>query len=475
MKIVFLFLILSGTAHAGGSTIPPLSLAAEGGLGGSSAQPMDTIQRTGSAFSVTLKDAEEGALAVSNQYKSAKFSAEAARAAAAASGSLLYPRLSLEGSLRYNYIVPEIAMPAAAGGARPLGDNWNYSIGPAAYWTLDGGTLRAGREAARHAASGRSLEAENARRQTLLKARSAYFRLQLALEKVYLIGENLQLALSQLKDIRFGVTAGTRSRLDGIRARQETTARRRDLLRARAELSSVLRDFSFVTGLELPAEPGLPLDARMAGKDYGGETSGGLLVRAEPYGEMLARLLPAAERGLGKDLPAVTALSEAEAAYRAVAASQKAEKLPRLILSARSSMDYPNGPNLYSFLQNSAGLSLSMPLFESGRLAEKEKESRLNADAAAERRDETARAAGNDFARARDAYGALMAEQVINIDALDDAEEAAKLAYAAYKAGGGTWLEVESANLKSLQAKTAAAETSAEILIKLALLDSLSD
>ena len=444
MKLIILFLMLSGTARA-------------------------------AEFSVTLKAAEEGALAVSNQYRGAKFSAEAARAGAAASGSLLYPRLSLEGSLRYNHVVPEISMPAALGGARPLGDNWNYSIGPSAYWTLDGGTLRAGREAARHTASGRSSEAENVRRQTVLKARVSYFQVQLSLEKVYLIAENLQVALSQLKDMELGVKAGSRSRLDGIRARQETTARRRDLLRARAELSSVLRDFSFVTGLEPPAGTGLPLDARMAGKDYGGETFAGLLVKAEPYEEILSRLMPAAERELGRDLPAVTALAEAAAAYRSSASAQKAEKLPRLTLSARSSMDYPNGPNLYSFLQNSAGVSLSLPLFESGRLAEREKESRLNADAADRRRDEAARAAGRDFAAAQDDYGALMEEQALNIDALDDAEEASKLAYAAYKAGGGTWLDVESANLKALQAKTTAASSNAGILMKLALLDSLSE
>lgn len=426
-------------------------------------------------FGVTLKVAEDSALASSNQYKSAKFSAEAAKAGAAAAGTLLYPRLSLEGSLRYNEVVPTIAMPAALGGARPLGDNWNYSIGPTAYWTLDAGTVRYGREAARKTAAARSAEAENARRQALLKARSAYFQLQLALEKVYLIGENLQVSLSQLKDMELGVKAGARSRLDGIRARQEATARRRDLLRARAELSSALLDFSFITGLELPAAPGLPLDARMAGKDYGGEINAGLLVRAEAYEELLPRLLPAAEGKMGKALPAVAALAEAAAAYRAAASAQKAERLPRLTLSARGSVDYPNGPNLYSFLQGSAGLSLNMPLFESGRLAEREKESRLGAEAASERRDEAARAAGRDFSRALDAYNALMEEQAINIDALDDAEEAGKLAYAAYKAGSGTWLEVESANLKALQAKTTAASANAEILIKLALLDSLSD
>ena len=424
-------------------------------------------------YSVTLKAAEESALATSSQYKSAKFSAEAARAAADASATLLTPRLSLEGNLKYTEVVPSIAMPAALGGARPLGDNWNYSIGPTASWTLDGGNLRAGRETARRTAAARSAEAENTRRQTLLKARVAYFGLELALEKVYLIGENLQLSQAQFKDIELAARAGTRSRLDAIRARQETLARRRDLLRARSDLSAALRDLSYLTGLAVPETGSLPLDARLAGRDYG--SAAGLLVRAEPYEDILHRLMPAAEGVMSGALPGVTALSESAGAYRAAADGYKAERLPRLTLSARSSIDYPNGPNLYSFLQNSAGLALSLPLFESGRLVYREKESRLNSEAAAARRDEALKAAGQDYAKAQDSYRALMEEQSINIDALDDAAEAAKLTYAAYKAGGGTWLEVESANLKELQARTTAATVNAEILIKLAQLESLSE
>ena len=148
MKFILFFLILSGSARA-------------------------------AEFGVTLKAAEESALAVSNQYRSAKFSAEAASAAAAAAGSLLYPRLSLEGSLRYNEVVPAIAMPAALGGGRPLGDNWNYSLGPSASWILyDGGALRFVYESAGASAASRSAETENIRRQIILKARTAYFQLQ---------------------------------------------------------------------------------------------------------------------------------------------------------------------------------------------------------------------------------------------------------------------------------------------------------
>ena len=426
-------------------------------------------------LSVTLKAAEESALESSNQYRSVKKYAEAASASAAASAAMTKPRLSLEGSLRYNEVVPSIVMPAALGGGRPLGDNWNYSAGPSAYWTFfDGGAMRSGAESARRNAASRLAEAENVSRQVIFKARTAYFQLQLALERVYLIGENLQLALSQLKDISLGVKAGSRSRLDEIRARQETLARRRDLLRVRAELSGALRDFSFITGLELPGNSALPLDARMAGRDYGDTEPALLFIKVEPYADILSRLLPSAAAEFDRELPAVKALGEAVLAYKASAGAYKAEKFPKLTLGARSSVDYPNGPNLYSFVQNSASLAVSLPLFESGRSSEKEIESALNASAFLEKREEAVLSAKRDFEKARDDYKALIAEQAINEEAEAGAAEAAKLAYEAYKAGGGTWLEVESANLKALQAKTASASTNAEVLLKLAVLANLT-
>ncbi|MBU2575463.1 MAG: TolC family protein [Elusimicrobia bacterium] len=145
MRLILLFLIMAGTARAG-------------------------------EFSVTLKAAEEGALAASNQYKSATLAAEAAGAAAAAAASPLYPRLALEGGLRYNAVVTELELGPVT---RRLGDNWNYTLGPSAYYTLfDGGALRGAYGAAGKNAAARKAEAGQVRRQTVFKARAAYFNAQ---------------------------------------------------------------------------------------------------------------------------------------------------------------------------------------------------------------------------------------------------------------------------------------------------------
>ena len=425
-------------------------------------------------LALTLSTAESSALAVSNEYRAARLSAESA-AAAAATGALLDPRVTLEGSLRYAQVIPEMALPPLLGGPRPLGDNWDYSVGPSLYWTVfDGGVLRSGREAALKTAAASRAEEEDIRRQVLLKTRTAYFRLQLALERVYLIGENLQLSLAQLSDISNGAKAGTRSRLDEIRAREETLDRRRDLVQARGDLASALRDLALFTGLDLPSGASLPMDSRLEGLGLEDGRDAGLYIKAEPYGQILQRFLPAAFAPLQKDLPSVAALDYSAGAYKAMAGSYRAERLPRLQLGARSSIDYPNGPNIYSFLQNSASLSVSLPLFEGGSSAEKARGSELAAGAASERKTWEQLVSENRFRKALDAHAELLAEQAINKSAADDAQEAARLAYDSYKSGGSTWLDVESADLKELQAKTASAATDAEILLNLALLDSLT-
>lgn len=426
-------------------------------------------------LALTLKSAESGALTVSNEYRAARLSAESASAAAAAAGALLDPRVTLEGSLRYAEVIPKMALPPLLGGAKPLGGNWNYSVGPSLYWTVfDGGVLRSGREAALKRAAASRAEEEDARRQVLLRTRTAYFRLQLALERVYLIGENLQLSMAQLADISLGAKAGTRSRLDEIRARGETLDRRRDLVRARGELASALRDLALLTGLDLPSGAALPMDSRLEGLGLEDGQNAGLYLKAEPYGQILERFLPAASAPLQKGLPAVAALDYSAGAYRALAGSYRAQRLPRLQFGARSSIDYPNGPDIYSFLQNSASLSLSLPLFEGGGSSDKARESELAAGAAAEKKTWAQLVSENQFRKALDAQTELLAEQGINKSAADDAQEAAKLAYDSYKSGGSTWLDVESADLKELQARTASASADAEILLNLALLDSLT-
>lgn len=424
---------------------------------------------------LTLASVESSALAGSNVFKSASGEAEVAAASARSARSALYPKVVLEGQLKYLEVVPSITMPAALGGPRPMGDNWNYRAGPAAYWTVfDHGAVKNYYESLKSAAKSKAVEAEHARRRVLFEARTAYFRLRLALEKVYLIGDNLQLALAQLKDISLSVKAGSRSRLDELMASQEVLARRRDLLKARNDISDALRDLSFITGAAQDPRPQAPLDARMKGKNYGEIEPAGDYITADTLEGLLSRFIAYCASVPDTEGPSIKAFEELAAAYRAASAGAGAERGLKLQINAKSSLDYPNGPNLYSFNQNSAGLSLSLPLFEGEKSSLKARESSLKADAALERSVEARNTAERDFYKARDAFLLLDARQKINIEAVDTALEAAELTYGAYKAGGATYLEVENANLSVLSAKTTSASATAEMLYQLAVMASLA-
>ena len=86
----------------------------------------------GAALDIKLNEMEKRALDSSARLKSAVYDHESAKARAAAMESALYPRLSIEGTYRYNSSVPEIDLPIPGMLPRKFGDNTNYSFGPAA-------------------------------------------------------------------------------------------------------------------------------------------------------------------------------------------------------------------------------------------------------------------------------------------------------------------------------------------------------
>jgi len=417
------------------------------------------------AFS--LADTEKQALAFSPSLKSAEAELAAAQAAVKAQRSATLPRVMLEGNAKYSTRVAKI-------NNMQLGDNWNYSLGPSVYWTaFDKGSLRFALESAEHTAAARAEDAENVRRQVLFAARSAYFQLQLSLAQVQLIGDQLKLSSDQYRDIALNVRAGTKSRLDELMAHQDVLARLRELRSARNSLSAAVRDLASLTGQELRFDPSLGLDARMTDSTYTGAEPASVYIAADSSSDLFSRMGGYAASAPDLSAPSLRALEQLAASYKSMSAVYNSDKWPKLQLSARTSLDYPNGPSLYSFNQNSAGITLSVPLFEGGKNDARSLEAQNKAQSADEKRADLARSITRDFLKARDHYNALAAQQGINTRFAAEAQEAASLTYASYKAGRSTYLEVQSANLRVLSARTILANTDAQMLIDLALLASL--
>lgn len=79
-----------------------------------------------------------------------------------------------------------------------------------------------------------------------------------------------------------------------------------------------------------------------------------------------------------------------------------------------------------------------------------------------------------DRDKAADQLSGLIAQQEINRQYVMQAEELARLVYSSYIAGRSTFLEVQTANTRALEAKIQSLRTDIQVLMQLAVLENLS-
>lgn len=425
-------------------------------------------------FSLGLAEAVETASAGSGRVRAALRDWEAAKFAANSQGGLLLPRISLDGSYRYVSEVPAIEVSPL----RPpvtLGDNKNYSFGPSVNWVFwDFGARYNAWRATAASAEAKRAEFELAVRQARLETSLLYFRIQLAAEQVKLLAEALIVAQEQHKDISRGLRAGSASRLDKLLAHQEVLARLRQLAQARTALGGALKDLTALTGIPCGRDTSFPLDVETARRPVADVQPATLTVSVDSLDELLALKGPAAQGELDPAFPGIAVhVQAAEAAARA-GRSAFAARLPRIAVSGKTSLDYPNGPILEEFNQNMVSVSASLPLFEGGRLAGERREHKAREKSAMERRDQAEMNARRDWRKALDGLAGLEVQLKIGREAVKETAEAAGLTYDAYKAGQVRLMEVHEANLKHLSAQVEVARIKTEMLSQLAVLESLA-
>jgi outer membrane protein TolC len=408
-------------------------------------------------------------------------SARAAAAEAAAAGdregeqfASLLPRLTLDGYYRYQTVVPELSL-GPGQPARPFGDHRATSIGPTLSWTLwDQGALYQSWRAQKARASSAEAQVRLAERQTLLGARLAYAQAQLAREQVLELSDSLSLADAEDRDIQKRFKAGSASRIDTLSSRQDSLQRRRQFLQAQAEFGAALRELFQLTGLGGGLDLARPLDARVSNAAAAGLDAPTLLVTLDDLSSVPPVLAAAENASLDPAHPALAAYAGQAEAARLTAAGLRAGRGPTVKLTARASYDYPNGPVLESVTQKSVGLTASLPLFEGRQIVQAVDEQKRLASAAESRRNLASEELARDWDKARVALSSLRAQLDVDQRSAADAEELAKLVYLSYRTGSSNYLEVQSANLRALEAKVQTARTRAQILIQLATLAALA-
>jgi outer membrane protein TolC len=173
--------------------------------------------------------------------------------------------------------------------------------------------------------------------------------------------------------------------------------------------------------------------------------------------------------------PSIQAINELAESAKHAEDSAASGLWPKFQVSAKSSIDYPNGPVLESFNQNYAGVSMSWPLFENNmtRNVSKEKDNLKNSTL--EMKNQAASDLKRDWDKTLDQMNNLFLQKELNSQIASESEELSGIVYESYRAGSLTYIEVQDANYKLLEAKIALARTKVQILLNLALLASMSE
>lgn len=425
-------------------------------------------------FSITLNDAQKAAEKNSNALESAQYLLQAAEAQANSASSSLYPRADLNGNYFYQTHVPT---QTSASSTVKMGDNENYSFGPIISYTLfDGGKTINNAKSSRLNAQSKQQNLFAQKRDLSYLVNLTYARVQLYATNLALTLDSLKLSQNQSVDIDLRYKVGTASRLDHISAHKEMLSYKLLFYKAQNDLASALRDLFALTGETRAYNTGRPLPSKIASdlpKDIDAPT---LLIAVDPL-EMTLTTLSSNQDQLappGEETPQIKSLSLLAQSSQMAAKSQRGANGPKLSVFAESRTAYPDSSKQEQYNNNIFSIGISLPLWDwkkNSSLAEKY----LN-EAKAEEKKKAQKLSDmtRDHNKAADAVGSLESQLLISQDSTKEAAEIASLTYHSYTAGKATFLEVQSANLRLMDAHVNTAKIEYNLVNKLAEMEYLS-
>jgi outer membrane protein TolC len=124
--------------------------------------------------------------------------------------------------------------------------------------------------------------------------------------------------------------------------------------------------------------------------------------------------------------------------------------------------------------QNTFGANLSWSLFEGNGDRNRAASYHSQELSAQARREQISRSLFCDWAKAHDQLTALNRQRELAAQAASEADELAAIAYKSYRAGSLTYLELQNANYKVLEAKLQLARVQIQLLTTEAVLASLT-
>jgi outer membrane protein TolC len=320
----------------------------------------------------------------------------------------------------------------------------------------------------------RSQDIRATENQLILNARLHFFQIQGMAEGLRLFADALRLALAQEKDVRLRYQAGAASRQELLQAETEVLARRKEFRKAQTALAGTIRDLLTLTGTADNVDLSHPLPEKVNNQRPPGIPPPTVVLTIPAPSNVRPRLEGLIDRPFDETRPEILSLSFQAQAARDSAQAIKAGHGPTVQVTAKTSLDYPNGPLHEQINQNAIGAMARWSLFEGGRIKKETREQEALARSTEERRRQTEENLRRDWKRAREHLIGLKEEEAIATQSIERHHRLAKLVYDSYLAGQNPFLEVQAANLGLLNAQVQSVTIEVNILSQLAHIASLT-
>lgn len=418
---------------------------------------------------LSIETVEKQALEYSPKIKQAQSTMQAQESVYESFSSYIYPSITLDAKGGWVSQIPELTMGMTK---LKFGDNWSYSAGPTAQYTLFDNNRRNDKVKSETSLyESRKYELESVKKQVLLETRRSYFKIQRDLEKIYFLFEYMKLTQKQLNDINSAFKIGNKNKRDVIMAEKQFLKAKVAISGARAVLSQDLSELFKLAGTDFSINADYPSDYRIAPEELDGQVSA--LISFDSPDETLIRFTSFENLNFDNEQAKLISYDKIAKSYEYLSSYYKSELYPKINLSAGTYFEYPNGPITESVFQARANAVISMPLFEKSRNKKLSQAQKNMAESMILQKEDMTENIKSIFDFSKRRLYSLKIETNLTEKMIEDSKLGVKLTYDAYNAGIVTFLEVQNANIDLLSAQTDLTNLKIEKLNCLAVMDNL--
>ncbi len=416
-------------------------------------------------FHESLSEAETNGAVNSEILKSISASVESSEYQAKSTTASTLPNLSLVGSYNYQTEVPSL-------GPITFGTHNNYAIGPVLTYTLfDKGKDKKLAESYKLQSLSKNANYTAVKKQIELSIRLVYFKTQYALKELDLVFNSLQIAKDQSNDIDQRFKAGSSSRLDVIQAKREVLSYQLKFKQAQTKLAGSLRELVAFIGVGKEFDMSRPIPKTMAQE---GIESPSVLIDLDSIDHTLKNFSGLKFIGPTENHPELKVLNHQNESLIKAFESEKSSLWPKLQLLAKSQYIYPDIVLPKKVIQNTIGVTISIPLYE-GEASESRAATKLSeANSSSYQKQQRFIDLTRDFFKGLDSLASLESQKKLSEKNVNEAKEVVRLTYQSYRAGKIRYLDVQDANLKFLEAQVYDAQIESSILVEKSNLHYLS-